>query len=102
MHVGIGANRDTKATKSDDAEVLVHLWDDRALKTPAGETAPKRFTDALAVLRSMFLRIWKKRTTQEFLTWHSQRHAHGTRHLPRLGIMARGEILVETEGAIAI
>lgn len=57
------------ATKSDDAEVPVQIWDDR-IALPSGPA--KRHL--LTLLRTCALAWWKRHTTVSFLTWFKLEH----------------------------
>lgn len=64
--------RNLKATKSDDATIPVHLWDDRvrnALNLSVADVSRGRLRIALDVLRSRLLRRWKRRVAQGFWFW---------------------------------
>ena len=64
-------DRNLKATKSDDASIPYHLWNDRILSHYSFETAPevKKAIDALDTIRRGTLRYWKRVVAQDFWTW---------------------------------
>ncbi len=61
--------RNIKATKNDDAEVPVYLWNEAIVL----DGDPKKI-EALDVLRSFALRWWRKHTTRDFLKWMSDQY----------------------------
>ena len=62
-------SRNTKATKNDDAEVPVYLWNEAIVQ----DGDPKKLS-ALDVIRHFALRWWRKHTTRDFLIWMKQEH----------------------------
>jgi len=62
--------RNTKATKNDDAEVPVYLWNEAIVV----DGDPTKLL-ALDVIRHFALRWWKKHTTRDFLRWQNT-HLH--------------------------
>jgi hypothetical protein len=61
--------RNTKATKNDDAEVPVYLWNESIV----ADGVPRKLL-ALDVIRHFALRWWKKNTTRDFLRWLNQKY----------------------------
>jgi hypothetical protein len=53
------------ATKSDDAEIPIHLWDCRILP----HLLQSQRGPILKPIRSFVLRCWRKRTMKDFLQW---------------------------------
>ena len=64
-------DRNLKATKSDDASIPFHLWNDRILSVFQFETAPEveKAINALDSIRKGALRYWKRLVAQDFWTW---------------------------------
>ena len=64
-------DRNLKATKSDDAEIPYHLWNDRILS----KFKPQAFSDvqemikALDSIRKGALRYWKRNIASDFWSW---------------------------------
>jgi len=58
-----------KATKNDDAQVPVHLWDEAIV--PDGD--PLKLA-ALNIIRTFALCWWKRRTRREFLEWMAKKY----------------------------
>ncbi len=79
----------TKATKNDDAEVLVYLWNESIV----ADGDPRKLL-ALDVIRHFALRWWKKNTTRDFLRWLNQKYPLALR--PSGGYKKRTERLVLT------
>jgi hypothetical protein len=61
------AKRFTIATKSDDAEVPEHLWDQRALRVNGTPTFQEG--KALTMLRKVLLKCWRNITNRSFLNY---------------------------------
>ena len=61
--------RTRKATKADDAEVPVYLWNDRIIKN-ASELQAK----ALDSFRKFCFRWWRKNICREFMGWYEKKH----------------------------
>ena len=62
-----------KAVKADDAEVPVHLWNDRICKRESSEGE----TRALNVLRSWFMRIYRRRLCRDCIQYLVRKHGAG-------------------------
>lgn len=64
-----------KATKSDDAEIPEHLWNDR-ITVHGLESSNHSMKRALDCIRGGVLRWWRRRTLQDFLRWFKQKYGH--------------------------
>ena len=64
-------DRNLKATKSDDAEIPYHLWNDRILDRLEISTFEdvQRGLQALDVIRQGALRYWRRLVSNDFWTW---------------------------------
>lgn len=67
------AKHNSRATKSDDAEVRTHLWDDHLLEGLGLQLQSMNLDVALRVLRTWFLRIWKRHVTRSFFKWYNRK-----------------------------
>jgi hypothetical protein len=73
-----------KAVKSDDAQILEHLWNDRVFENPSLSRLNGRTTEAkkslLDSIRKGGLKYWKDKVERDFLTWfHGAEHRYDER-----------------------
>ncbi len=66
---------DAKATKSDDAEVQIHLWNQRTMQHGLGlEYDPKKHGAALDVLRDLLMRRYRINIRKSFTKFMIRKH----------------------------
>ena len=70
----VEAQRNLKATKSDNAPVPEYLWDHEIVSPDDALYSVKVI--ALGRLRNLFLRRWKWNLLREFLGWFRRHHGH--------------------------
>eukprot|EP00978_Attheya_sp_CCMP212_P016479 scaffold43205_cov34-Attheya_sp.AAC.1 len=63
----------SKATKSDDADVPVHLWDDKVAKL-IGATVTPKLRRVFEFVRLRLLMVWKRKLRREFCCWYGKKH----------------------------
>jgi hypothetical protein len=60
------------ATKNDDAEVRVDLWNSHLLSGLSGVLPDSKFHHATEVLRLFLMRVWRRRVTKDFFFWYAE------------------------------
>jgi hypothetical protein len=64
------------ATKADDAEVPVHLWNNRIRFASTIQETPEEKLNKLNSLRNMALRWWKRKVQRDFIKWFKTKYLH--------------------------
>ena len=79
MKPGPGQLKDpnAKATKNDDAEVRVDLWDCHLVVGLDPVIQKREFREAAIVLRGFLLRLWKRRLTRSYFDWEKKLSVDG-------------------------
>jgi hypothetical protein len=59
------------ATKKDDAEVRIDLWNSHLVAGLSGILPDSKFHHAVGILREFLMRVWRRRVTKDFLSWYT-------------------------------
>ena len=62
-------DRNKKATKGDDAEVPIKLWDDRVRAGLPYVLEDSKYTKGATGLRTLLLKIWRRQVARSFWKW---------------------------------
>eukprot|EP00978_Attheya_sp_CCMP212_P029827 scaffold107351_cov30-Attheya_sp.AAC.1 len=89
--------KEKKATKADDAEVPVDLWDDRIVHRVFGVNVSlarkEEITNCLNTIRKFALRFWRLKVARDFRTWwidYAKKEKKHGRVVPRRELLDAG------------
>ena len=66
--------REAKASKADDADVPIHLWNERVWRNWENKSECPGWTKSLDVIRECLLRRWKQNLRRSFLGFLREEH----------------------------